>query len=287
MAPGQAPVYKVSGATDPNGLTIDLAKAVGIYDPSVAIKVSVGYGGIPVQWYEYVTDSGTISVTASENGATSWYFSSPSPVSSSDALNVNTVTKNELARWSNAVIDGFRLDMTFGDANYSIYGDQGSVNYPVLVDGVTTDISVSLSFDSNGTLLWANGSVATFDRVGTYPLISERDGVDNLASDTPVIGIDRIAGGVASSSAVPLPGGSDLSSDAVAAPPVIQVLITAAAIQLCTQQMTDGSVWLIPTYMYSGTATNPDGTTMESTWSTIAVDPTYLKISVRPSPIVY
>jgi hypothetical protein len=79
----------------------------------------------------------------------------------------------------------------------------------------------------------------------------------------------------------------DVQSDEVVTPPVIKVLITSATVQLSTQQMTDGSVWLIPMYMYTGTATNEDGTITESTWSTIAVDPAYLKISVRPSPIAY
>ena len=284
-SPGQAPVYKVSDDTDPSGLTIDLAKAVGIYDSAVEIKVTDGFGGIPVKWYEYVTDNGTISVTATENGATSWYFSSTSTgVSPDDALNVNTITKNELNRWSSALIDGLRFNLALGDATYAVYGDQGNATYSVLVDGIVTDMAVSLSFDNTGKLLWANGTVATFDRVGNYPLISERDGVENLSSDTPV----EVAGGVASRDAIPAPGtDSDTWSDVVVQPPVIKVLITSAKVQLSTQQMSDGSVWLIPTYWYSGTATNEVGTTMESTWSTIAVDPAYLKISVRHSPIVY
>ena len=192
-----------------------------------------------------------------------------------------------MASWSNGAIDGLSFDLSLGDATYSIYGDQGSVNYQVLVGGIVTDMSVSLSFDNQGTLLWASGSVATFDRVGNYPLISERDGVDNLSSGTmsgggPVAMTDDVAGGVGTSPAVPLAG-----SDDVLTPPVILVLITSSTVQLITQQMTDGSVWLIPMYSYTGTATNEDGTTMESTWSTIAVDPAYLKISVSPTPIVY
>ncbi len=287
-SPDQAPVYRVSGSSDPSGLTIDLAKALGIFDSAVEIKVTHGDFGIPMTWYEYATDNGTISVTASRNGATSWYFSSPvAGVSSDDSLDVNTITKHELARWSNAAIDGLSFDLSLGDATYSIYGDQGSVNYQVLVGGIVTDMSVSLSFDNQGALLWATGSVATFDRVGNYPLISERDGVDNLSSGTmsgggPVAMTDDVAGGVGTSPAVPLAG-----SDDVLTLPVILVLITSSTVQLITQQMTDGSVWLIPTYSYTGTATNEDGTTMESTWSTIAVDPAYLKISVSPTPIVY
>jgi hypothetical protein len=284
-APSQAPVYRVSGVSDGDSLAIALAKALGVFDATVDVRVTDGYGGMPMKWYEYVTDNGTISVTASENGATSWYFSSPSTgVSPDDALNVNTITKSEIDRWSSSLIDGLRFNLTLGDATYAVYGDQGNATYSVLVDGVVTDMAVSLSFDNTGKLLWANGTVGTFDRVGNYPLLSERDGVENLSSDTPV----EVAGGVASRDAIPALGtDSDAGSAAVVKPPVIKVLITSAKVQLSTQQMSDGSVWLIPTYWYSGTATNEDGTTMESTWSTIAVDPDYLQISVGPSPIVY
>ena len=287
-SPDQAPVYRVSGTSDGSSLTVELAKALGIFDASVQIKVTDGDFGIPMTWYEYATDSGTISVTVSENGATSWYFSSPvTGVSSDDSLNVNTVTKRELASWSGAVIEGLRYDLSLGDPTYSIYGDQGSVSYQVLVEGIATDISVSLSFDNQGTLIWANGSVATFDRVGNYPLISERDGVDNLSSDSRYGG-GRVAMTDQVADVIPSPAtDSDSGSDAVVEPPVIKVLITSATVQLSTQQMTDGSVWLIPMYSYNGTATNEDGTTTESTWSTIAVDPAYLKISVSPTPILY
>ncbi len=287
-SPDQAPVYRVSGSSDPRGLTIDLAKALGIFDAAVEIKVTDGDFGIPMTWYEYTSDNVTISVTASEHGATTWSFWSPTAgVSSSDSLNVNTITKRDLASWSKDVIDGLRFDLSLGDAAYSIYGDQGSVSYQVLVDGIVTDMSVSLGFDNQGKVIWANGSVAKFDRVGNYPLISETAGVDNLSTGSlygggPVAMTDDVAGGVGSSDVIPVIG-----SDDALTPPIIQVLITSATVQLSTQQMTDGSVWLIPMYAYTGTATNEDGTTTESTWSTIAVDPAYLKISVSPTPIVY
>ena len=99
---------------------------------------------------------------------------------------------------------------------------------------------------------------------------------------------ERISSGSALSAVSPSVGtGTTPGRDEVVTPPVIKVLITSATVQLSTQQMTNGSVWLIPMYVYNGKATNQDGTTMESTWSTIAVDPAYLKISVRPSPIAY
>ncbi len=287
-APSQAPVYRVSGVSDGDSLAIALAKALGVFDATVDVRVTDGYGGMPMKWYEYATDNGSISVTVSEQGATTWYFSSPAVVTPSDnSLNVNTLTKRELASWSNGVIDSLRFDLSLGDATYSIYGDQGSVSYQVLVDGIVTDMSVSLGFNNEGAVLWANGTVATFDRVGNYPLISETAGVDNLSTGSlyggsPVAKSDAAAGWYGDS-----PELSSTDTETVVVPPVIKVLITSATVHLSTQQLTDGTVWLIPTFSYSGTTTNEDGTTMESTWSTIAVDPDYLKISVRPSPIVY
>jgi hypothetical protein len=287
-APSQAPVYRVSGVSDGESLVINLAKTLGVFDAAVDVRVTDGYGGMPMKWYEYATDNGSISVTVSEQGATTWYFSSPAVVTPSDnSLNVNTLTKRELASWSNAVIDSLRFDLSLGDATYSIYGDQGSVSYQVLVDGIVTDMSVSLGFNNEGAVLWANGTVATFDRMGNYPLISETAGVDNLSTGSlyggsPVAKSDDAAGWYGDSGEL-----SSTDTETVVVPPVIKVLITSATVHLSTQQLTDESVWLIPTFSYSGTTTNEDGTTMESTWSTIAVDPDYLKVSVRPSPIVY
>ena len=125
-SPDQAPVYRVSGSSDPSGLTIDLAKALGIFDSAVDIKVTDGYGGIPVKWYEYATDKGTISVTASANSATTWYFSSPAAgVWSNNSLNGNTNTKGEMGSWSDAGIVGLRIALSLCDLTYSTFGDQG------------------------------------------------------------------------------------------------------------------------------------------------------------------
>jgi hypothetical protein len=43
-------------------------------------------------------------------------------------------------------------------------------------------------------------------------------------------------------------------------------------------QLTDGSVWMLPIYNYTGVVNNTDGSSYTGTWSTIAVDPAYVQV---------
>ena len=63
---------------------------------------------------------------------------------------------------------------------------------------------------------------------------------------------------------------------------------------LSSYTLTDGSVWMLPLYNYSGTVTNSDGSTYTGTWSTLAVDPSYVQLPVSSTggsnpggPILY
>jgi hypothetical protein len=299
-APGIAPVYKVSGPSDGESTTVALAKALGIYSSDVAVATDpsiVQMSAMRTTNLSYTTDSGTVSVTTNENGPTSWYFNVPwTPSVSSDAS--GSVSDSDLARWSSELIDSLSFGMTLSEPKYNSWGASGTATFQVLVDGLTTDLSISLSFDSNGNLLWANGTVATFEHVGNYPLISERDGVANLAKASsnygyhggPVMMYDTpdAAGVAPSAGSDPIePTTNETTTTEVITPPTITVFLTDAKIQLSLQTMADGSSWLVPMYFYSGTSTYDDGAPSPGTWSTIAVNPDYLTITPAPGPIVY
>ena len=63
----------------------------------------------------------------------------------------------------------------------------------------------------------------------------------------------------------------------------VNVTLDAETISYQTYQLTDGSVWMLPIYNYSGVVNNADGSSYTGTWSTIAVDPTYIQVSTSSS----
>lgn len=291
-APGIAPVYKVSGPASSEATVIALAKALGIYSSTIAVTSDSQIAPIASSRttnYSYSTDKGIVAITASEDGPTTWYFNVPAePAVSGDSS--ESVSNADLARWSSALIDSLSFGMTLSDPTFNSWGASGSATYQVVVDGLTTDLSISLTFDANGSLQWANGTIATFDRVGNYPLISEHDGVANLGNGSapysthggPVMMYDTPAGsGVAPASGdeSTAPGADVTTTTEVPTPPTITVLLTDAKIQLSLQTLADGSSWLIPMYVYEGTSTYEGGASNPGTWSTIAVDPKYLEIT--------
>ena len=77
-------------------------------------------------------------------------------------------------------------------------------------------------------------------------------------------------------------------------PPIVDVTLDNETISYQTYQLTDGSVWMLPVYNYTGVVNNTDGSSYTGTWSTIAVDPIYIQVStsssggINPSgPILY
>jgi hypothetical protein len=62
-------------------------------------------------------------------------------------------------------------------------------------------------------------------------------------------------------------------------PPIVNVTLDNASITLHTYQLTDGSLWLLPVYSYTGLITSADGSTSSGIWNELAVDPSYVHVS--------
>jgi hypothetical protein len=80
----------------------------------------------------------------------------------------------------------------------------------------------------------------------------------------------------------------------VDAPPIVDVTLDSVSTSLSSYTLTDGSVWMLPLYTYNGTVTNGDGSTYTGTWSTLAVDPSYVQLPISSTggrtpggPILY
>ncbi len=299
-APGIAPVYKVLGPSSIETTALSLAKALGIYSSGVSLKTEPQIAQMDSSRStnsSYTTDLGTLSLTANESGPTTWYFNAPwTTAVSSDSS--GSISDADISRWSKELIDALSFGMTLSEPTYNSWGTSGTATYQVLVDGHATDMSISLTFDANGTLQWADGTVASFEFMGNYPLISEHDGVTSLANaasksstprgpvmmnDTPKTPIAEPSTGGETST----PATNETTTTEVLTPPTITILLTDATVQLSLQTLADGSSWLVPMYIYTGTSTFEDGASNTGTWSTIAVDPAYLKIEPAPGPIVY
>jgi len=80
--------------------------------------------------------------------------------------------------------------------------------------------------------------------------------------------------------------GSGVTTTTTDGPPVINVDINQATMQLGTYTLTDGTTWLLPTWAVSGPESGATITTSETyTADVLAVDSQY--VHVQPEPIVF
>lgn len=186
--------------------------------------------------------------------------------------------------------------------------NEEQATYGVVVDGQVTDQYLDFTVDQNNNVVSADGPAFTVAPAVNYPLQSPAAGVEVLeaqqqsyfasnntsgqlsgsgASTTPLSGTDS------STSTQPPANTNDTTTTTPSGPPIIDVTLDNETISYQTYQLTDGSVWLLPIYNYSGLVTNADGSSYTGSWSTIAVDPTYIQVSTSSGgrnpggPILY
>ncbi len=187
--------------------------------------------------------------------------------------------------------------------------NEEQATYSVTADGVLTDQSLQITVDQNNNLVSASGPAFSVMPGVNYPLQSPAAGVEVLEAAQQAQFASSGSGQSSGSgpSTTPLSAGTSGSpatppsttpdSDTTTttpAPPIVDVTLDAETISYQTYQLTDGSVWMLPIYNYTGLVTNADGSSYTGTWSTIAVDPTYIQVSTSSSgginpggPILY
>jgi len=199
---------------------------------------------------------------------------------------------------------------TPGQATVTTNEEQAT--YGVTVDGQLTDQYLDFTVDQNNNVVSADGPAFSVMPAVNYPLQSPAAGVAVLEAQQQSYFASNSSVGQSSgsgSSTTPLTSGSNDSTPATppstaatndtttttpSGPPIVDVTLDAETISYQTYQLTDGSLWMLPMYNYTGLVNNPDGTSYTGTWSTIAVDPTYIHISTTSSgginpggPILY
>jgi hypothetical protein len=164
-----------------------------------------------------------------------------------------------------------------GSSTEPIYSVK-TANFTVAIDGVATDQSVSVTVNSDNVILSMSGPDFGIASSTKYPLRSPSDGVAalNAAEDQgwgTNVG-DAAAGGLPSSGDT-----TPSTTSETVGPPIRVVTLSRVHLSLATYQLADGSTWLIPEYVFSGTETDVTQTAGSGPWFVIAVDPRYVTVS--------
>lgn len=203
-------------------------------------------------------------------------------------------------------------NVTTSPGQPTVTANEESVSYSVTVDGVLTDQYLQFTVDANNNVVSANGPALTTMPAVSYPLQSPAAGVAVLEAQQQSYWTSNDTSGQSSGSgsstaptsgtnpsspATPPSATSDTSNTSTttpSGPPIVDVTLDAETISYQSYQLTDGSVWMLPIYNFTGLVNNSDGSSYTGTWSTIAVDPTYIHISTSSSgginpggPILY
>ena len=312
-----ASIFSVSGTpVDTNGDATNWT----VTDPSGPSVSYDQYGGVP-QWYYQSTSTASFAPSSSA-GAAPGVAAVPARAMPSRAV-IESGVKGYLSRLGYGYGVGSpqfssSVATTTGPDQVATTTNWATVDYGVLVDGTLTDQSVQFTFDASNQLVSASGPAFSVDAPVNYPLQSPVAGVAVLnaqqrsyftSSGAPSGAPPGTVGTVAptgsgpvtqdttnpssvssgtSTGSVPTPGPTDTSvATSPAGPPIIDVTLDSVDVTLQSYTLTDGSVWLLPIYTYTGNVTPSDGTSYHGTWSTIAVDPAFVQVAVATSPILY
>jgi hypothetical protein len=249
-----------------------------------------------------------------------WSYSEATP----QATSTTTSDGTTVAMPSHATVEGdvqrylAQLDYGFGvtDPQFSTSNNvmsspgQASVttndeqaSYSVTVDGQMTDQYFAFTVDQNNAVVSASGPAFTVMPAVNYPLQSPAAGVAVLEaqqhSEFAGSGASDLSGASASSTSPTPPPSSPSPTDTTDTTttttiPIVAVTLDDETVSYQTYQLTDGSLWMLPIYNYTGNVNNNDGSSYTGTWSVIAVDPTYIHVSnsssggIHPGgPILY
>ena len=258
------------------------------------------------------------SVAIPQLPGTSSTTSDGTPVSMPSQSTVNGDVQNYLSQlgYGYQVTDpqfSTSNNVTTSPGQPTVTTNQEQATYSVTVDGQMTDQYLDFTVDQNNNVVSADGPAFNVMPAANYPLQSPAAGVEVLEAQQQAYFAQNASSGQptpAGSSTTPTSGSSsgtapatppsatsdttDTTTTTPSGPPIIDVTLDNETISYQSYQLTDGSVSMLPIYNYTGVVTNSDGSSYTGTWSTIAVDPTYIHISTSSSgginpggPILY
>jgi len=281
-------------ATTPTSPSYELQVPSSATSEASRVAAIFGVTGSPVNasgssdWL--VTDSSGATLDYSNVGVPQWTYTSATSTNASTAdLPSQATLAGDVQRYLKLLGYGYTLSApSFGTTTSS--SDTGTVNststedvtYTVDVAGVSTDQSLSFSVDANNDVVSASGPAFGVGSTTNYPLQSLAAGVSALNAEqqsrfpttAPTTSTPSTGSGAGAS-----PGAATTTPTTPSGPPVVNVTLHADSLTLQTYQLTDGSLWLLPVYNYSGTEKTADGSTSSGTWDELAVNPKYVQVS--------
>jgi hypothetical protein len=287
-APTNAPAYKLK---IPSNGGAELARLAGIFGVNGPIAASNGD-----DWAMTGSNQSTLWYQSSD-GIGSWSFNAlgTSPVTSVDGgVSSSTVPSDATVEADAQHLMGeLGYDYTVG--NPSSFSTQSItttaaatfekvVSYDVVVQGTPTDQTLQFAFDGSNDLVSASGPAFYVVSSTNYPLQAPLDAVATLNEQqarrfATHSGIAVQGAGATSPPDNGSPGSTGLTTPTAQVPPTVDATINAAALHLAAYRLADGTLWLVPEYLFTGDIDNAAGSTSPSSWNAIAVDPSYVHLS--------
>ena len=216
-----------------------------------------------------ITSASGAAISYWTDGVPQWEYSSTSPSvapaeesgSASVAMPSHAAVESVVRRYLHQLGYNYALSSpSFSTATTSTTTPSGApltvssetADYTVVVNGVSTDRTISFTVDPADRLLYAEGPAFDVGVGVSYPLVS------------PLAGVAALNTAEAHAFA------------ATAKPPTAKATLARDSVSLASYQLKNGTLWLLPLYTYSGSVAPVNGATATRTWSELAIEPRYV-----------
>ncbi|HUY43299.1 MAG TPA: hypothetical protein VMU98_06000 [Acidimicrobiales bacterium] len=260
-----APAYSLRAPNDPKAETTRLASAFGLSGSLQQLASATAWR---------VRSAGA-SLTLASRGLWAWSYVNPSARATGSAR--TTVPVRDLTRRATRLVHALGYDfqlatptVTTGSATVSspANSQQGylsiSLSFPVVVNGSSTRLTSDFTFSTSGALISAHGPAFYVASSYLYPL------------RTPVAGVAALNTERATLAHGPSSGGSFTAN----APRAATIRLSTTSLALGAYQMSNGTLWLVPVYLFSVDAKGP-----RETWPLLAIDPRFTKNAASATPV--
>jgi len=226
-ATGTSTAYELVSPSDAGSVAGTIEAALGLTGPVVIL----GPGNLQAG-----PSSGPDVTVALENGVLQWQYPTWAGGASQPGVAMNQAAPLPSDSQATADAENFLRSIGQGEAQFGAPEVSRSetavqVAFPIVANGLSTDQYTQVSYGPGATVIAAMGSITEATPSATYPTISPTSAVSLLTAND--------------GSMQPL---SALTQNGM------NVNIHQAVLQLATYKLADGTSWLLPTWVLSGTA---------------------------------
>jgi hypothetical protein len=271
-SPGSAIAYELVSDIDAETAASEIAQVLGIAGQVTdngdgSFQVGDGSGPTVDTW----TSSGIVEWSFASNSAS--VISTPGSSSSDGSTSTGDApvpTSDQASSDALAFLASLGVTDSLGAPQLTSSDAEVDVSVPMLAGGLATDQADEVAYGPGGTVDWANGILASITAGPAYPTIAPTDAVSILQNDHGFVFYGGVApwggpraagagaggaGGGGGGGAPPPPTTTTTTDTPTDSPPEVDVDINAATLQYSTYSLTDGTSWLLPTWVLSGPET--------------------------------